>query len=204
MPASGWRWRCRPRSTCCEPGGEGACGATAMADRVLLLVGELRHRQAARSVVWEEHRVVAEASLSARLRREPAGTATLEHALDALAGIDVGNRADVLQRAANRSLAAQLSQVLLVGGMLSRIARRAHAGAAAERGGDDPRVIGDAHRARRRRGRTRLAKRVLGEGVALLRRELHGGWKGGEVQLGSLSLPVEQARDLAPLVLVLG
>src|SRR2546423_6480581 len=178
MPASGWRWHCQRRSICCEPGCERACGATAMADRVLLLVGELRHRQAVRSVVWEEHRVVAEASLSARLCREPAGAAALEHALDALAGIDVGNRADVLQRAACRSLASQLAQVLLVGGMLCRIARRAHAGAAAERGGDDSRVVGDAHLARRRCGRTRPAQRVLGEGVALLRRELPGGWKG--------------------------
>src|SRR5437588_12094582 len=100
MPASGWRWRCRPRSTCCEPGGEGACGATAMADRVLLLVGELRHRQAVRSVDWPEHRDVAEAPLSARLRREPDGAAPLEHALDALAGTDVRNRADAPQRAA--------------------------------------------------------------------------------------------------------
>src|SRR5271166_7133783 len=107
MPASASPSRSLPPSTSCrgtrrrggagiEPLPQRPQGAAAMADRILLLVRELGHRQprrVRRAVVWQEGRVVAEAALAAGLGGQAPAAAALEEALDARARIHVGDRA---------------------------------------------------------------------------------------------------------------
>src|SRR5277367_1586951 len=157
MPGSAWPSRRRLRSTCCrdraspEPFQQRPRGAPTVADRVLALSRELRHRQASWAVIGQERGVIAEPSTATWGGCQATAAATLEDALDAVYGIDVGDHADVLQRAAGGRLTQQLLEVLRVAGVLARIARRAHARSPAEARRGDTRVIGDAHTARRRR-----------------------------------------------------
>ena len=89
-----------------------------------------------------------------------------------LRGIHVGDRAHVLEPAAGGRLAQQLVQVLLVAGVLPRVAGRAHPGRAAERLGRDAGVIGDRDLPVAARRRAGLAERVLRERIAVLGRQL--------------------------------
>ena len=153
---------------------EGARGAAAMADRVLLLDGQLGHRAAVVAVGGHERRVVAEAAVAARLVRELTLAALGEHARLA-ARLGVRQRAHVGHAAIAvvGHLVQQLRQVLLVAGALAGVARRPHPGPAV--------------RARRPRSRSRrrppaspvaraaalgLHARVLLERLARLRRQL--------------------------------
>ena len=155
-----------------QPGEQRAHGASAVADRVLLGVAQLGHRAVGRAVVGQEGGVVAEAALAARLLRERARAALLEDVLLTAGGVDLGERADVRDRAAGRRLAQQLREVLAVAGVLSRVARGADPRPAAERGRLDPGVVGDRDAPGRGCRRARLAERVLGERRAVLGRQL--------------------------------
>src|SRR5918999_5322589 len=176
-----------------------ARGAAAVADRVLLLGRELRHRQVTRVVVRDEGRVVPEASLAPRLVGEPALAAAVHNEL-APARLDVCNRAQIRHArvAVGRDLAQQLAEVVLVGGVLARKARRPHPGGTAERGCLDAGVVGDRGESGRRGGRARLAERVVREGGADLGRE-----RGLLRQRLELDRP-HQLSELAQLVVVTG
>src|SRR3954469_19996654 len=117
----------------------------AVADRVLLVGGQLRHRATVVVVVGHERRVVAEAAVAARGGRQLSGAAMLEQPLLAVRAhvhesADVG---DAAVATGGPNLVEQLLQVLLVGRVLARVARAAYAGAPAQHGGLDPRVVGD-------------------------------------------------------------
>src|SRR5450755_272153 len=108
-PDSDWRSPSRPRSICSEPplqqprAGQPredcSGGPPAMADRILLLVAQLGHRHALRTILGQERGVIAEPPLAARLTRHAPGTAALEELLDARERVDVGDHADVLEPA---------------------------------------------------------------------------------------------------------
>src|ERR1700733_416148 len=203
-PARGGGPRVSPlRVSLAEPLKQRPCGASAVADRVLLLVAQLRHRQALGPVLGQERRVIAKATLPARLGRELARAAPVEQPLIAARRVHVSDRADVFQPAARRRLAQQLRQVLLVRGLLARVARRAHARRPAKRRRRDARIVGDAHAPRHRCRRTCLAEGVLRERLTVLRRQLH--LLRQHVQLPSLAAAGrlwQQPRQLAHLVLV--
>src|SRR6185295_15860950 len=112
-----------------------------------------------------------EASVAARLLGHAAVAGALDRARW-LAGRDVGDRADVAQAGAGRGLGAQLGEVLAVGGVLARVAGGAHAGAAAQRLGLDPRIVGDRGAVGGLGRSAGLDQRVLLERVAGLGREL--------------------------------
>src|SRR5579884_2085590 len=114
-----------------------------VADRVLLLVGQLRHRSLAVEVVGQEHGVVAEAALAARGRRHRAPALAEEQPLVSVARVHVRERADIAKCAARGRLADQLPEVLLVARAEPGVACRAHPRPAAERLRLDPRVVGD-------------------------------------------------------------
>src|SRR5260370_38097680 len=113
MGVAEWGSRCRRRSTCCEPREERAHGVAAVADRVLLLVAELGHRQPLRPVVGKEHGVIAETPITSRRGRESPRAAAFEDTLGALDGVDVCDHAHVLERTADGRLRCELLEVLL-------------------------------------------------------------------------------------------
>src|SRR3954447_20162039 len=103
-----------------EPVVEGVSGAAAVADCVLLVGCEFRHRAAVVVVVGDEGRVVAESTVAARLGCQLTRAAALEQPLLAVVG-HVNERADVRDAAVTArctNLVEQLLQVLLVAGGL--------------------------------------------------------------------------------------
>ena len=116
-------------------------------------------------VVGHERRVVAEAAR--RRAARPPACPVQRPSNDVLAR---RRRVDV-RRARRRTRSAlpagasrsSLVEVLLVGGVLAGVARRAHAGRAAERRGLDARVVGDRRPRRSPRAAARALQRVLGE-----------------------------------------
>src|ERR1051326_2599569 len=127
MPASAWPWPCRRRSISSEPHQQRSRGVAAVADRVLLLVRELGHRQPLGALPRQERRVIAKAALAARLLCQRSRAVAVKDALDAAGGVDVGDRAYVAQRASDRRLSQQLGQVLRVACALAGVAGRAYA-----------------------------------------------------------------------------
>ena len=158
-----------------QPQHQRARGAAAVADRVLLLRGQLGHGPLVTGVVVRhEGGVVAEAALAARLVRQPPLAAPV-HDLLAPARLHVGQRAHVRHAAVavRRHLAEQLRQVLLIAGALPRVAGRPYPRRAAEGRRLDAGVV--RHRGAARGGGrgARLAERVVGEGRAGLGRQRH-------------------------------
>src|SRR5215207_9577415 len=126
-----------------QPGEQRTHGTASMADRVLLGVAQLGHRAIGGAVVGQERRVVAEAALAARRRRQRARAAFLEDALLATRRIDVRKRTYICDRTAGWRFPQQLREVLLVGRMLAGVARGADPGTPVERGRLDARVVRD-------------------------------------------------------------
>ena len=127
----------------------------AVADPVLLDVGELGHRPARALRVGQKGGVIAKPALAPRLGgQRPGAVRRGTTRSSSRRGIDVDQRADIAQRAAGRRARAQQVEVLLIGGVLAGESRRPHAGRAVQRRGLDPRVVGDrgtTGRLRRRR-----------------------------------------------------
>src|ERR1700728_1161208 len=95
-----------------------------MAERVLPAVAQLGHGTALRVLARDEDRVVAEATAAGSRSGHDTVAAALEDALLA-AGLDIGERADVVQCAARRDLGDQQREVLLVSRVFAGVARRA-------------------------------------------------------------------------------
>src|SRR5437763_1088481 len=114
-----------------EPFRERADGATAVADRVLLLLGELRHGPRLPVFVRDECGVVAESARAAALGGQSPAALAEENSFLTGTRVDVRERTHISQRTTGRRLAHQLGQVLLVGGLKTGVARRANAGRAA-------------------------------------------------------------------------
>src|SRR6185437_17040366 len=117
-------------------------GAAAVADRVLLLGAQLRHRPFVVGVVGDEDRVVAEAAAAAALAQQAPFAVGFEDVLGAV-GVDQRQHADVggaPLATGGVDFAQQLVQVVLVARPLPRVARRVDAGRPTEVGGFDPRI----------------------------------------------------------------
>src|ERR1700749_803762 len=98
-----------------------------MADRVLLGVAELGHGAGPVPVIGHEGRVVAKPTGTARRLGAPSPAATFEASLLSRLRIDVGDHANIRQRASRRDFSEQLVEVLLIAGVGSRVAGRVHA-----------------------------------------------------------------------------
>src|SRR3954470_24354770 len=163
--------------------GELARRTPAMADDVLFGGVELGHRAVVvrARVNGDERGVVAEAAGAARRLGERALAAAL-HELLVAAFIDVGEGADVRDRAVllARQLAEQQVEVLLVAGIRPGEPRRARAGPPLERPRGDSRVVGDRRHAGRGVGGAGLVERVLRERLGVLGRELDVLWQRDE------------------------
>ena len=136
-------------------------GAAPMGDRMLLRGTQLGHRPAVAEIVGDERRVVAEAAVPARALGQPPLAARLTKRLGAVL-VDVGDRADVGDGAVvgPADLGEEQVEVLVVGRIVTGVTGRADAGAAAERGGGDPGVVGDRRAAGLLTGGAGLAERV--------------------------------------------